>query len=103
VETLKSYMENEKENTDANVFKNLELSEKDMKVLKVTILSEDVSIPSLINLVLRERAGNVIKEENKEELEMRGYITEKGNITDIGKTFVGSDEVKERLSKLLDE
>lgn len=101
MDTLKEYMEKTKEQTDIDVFESLELSEKDMKVLKTITLSEEISLSALINLVLREKAGNAIKDENKEELEMRGYITEKSNITDAGKAYIETDEVKERLNKLL--
>ena len=100
--TLKDFMENDKEKTEQEQFNGYGLTESDIKVLKANVLSEDVPVPALINLVLREKAGNVIKEENKEDLLLREYINESGNVTEKGKEYINSDEVKEKLSKLLD-
>ena len=100
--TLKDYMEKTKEKTEQELFNSLELSENDIKVLKSNILSEEVPIPALVNLILREKAGKVIKEENKEDLLLRELISENGNVTDKGREYINSDEIKEKLSKLLD-
>jgi len=100
--SLKEYIINEQEKkADENVFESLELTEKEKRILKATVLNEELSIPSLVNIILRDKAGNVIKEENKEELLIREFITENGNITEKGKAYIESEEVKERLNKLL--
>jgi len=100
--SLKEYIINEQEKkADENVFESLDLTEKEKRILKATVLNEELSIPSLVNIILRDKAGNVIKEENKEELLIREFITENGNITEKGKAYIESEEVKERLNKLL--
>ena len=99
--SLKDYMKKEiEQKKDENVFESLslELSENEMRILKRTIINEELSIPSLVNIILRDKAGNVIKEENKEELLIREFITENGNITEKGKAYIESEEVKERLN-----
>ena len=100
MDTLKEYMEEQKK-SDEDVFNELELNEHDKQVLKVVTLSERVSVPALVNLVLREKDGQIIKEENKEELLLRKYISDKGNITEEGKVYIESTETKNRINGLL--
>lgn len=105
--TLKDYMEKSKEVeqtvSEKEIFNSLELNENELRALKSTIISKDLTIPALVNLVLREKNGNIIKEENKEELLIRGFINESGNITEEGKLHIESDEIKEKLNRLLNE
>jgi len=102
---LKDFMneqaEKSKPKSDEEIFSDLELDESDLNALKTMTLTPEPTLSALINLVLRERAGRVIKEENKEELLLRNFINEKGNITIEGKTYIETEEVKNRLNKLL--
>lgn len=100
---LKEYMKDSVSKTDSEQFKSLELSEKDKHVLKSTTINSEPTVSALVNLVLREKAGNVIKEENREYLFLRGFISENDNITRAGKDYIETDEVKERLNKLLQD
>lgn len=100
--TLKDYMESQKK-SEGKIFEELELSDNDKKILKSVTLDEHLSIPALVNLVLRLKDGQIIKEENKEELLLRNFITEKGNVTNEGKLYIESDETKQRLINLMNE
>ena len=102
--SLKRYM-TEKElakqkSSDKEIFNKLGLNEKEVFALKASSLSSEISVTSLINLVLREKLGNIIKEENREELLLRGYINESDTITDKGLSFINEDSTVERLRKL---
>jgi len=105
--SLKAFMneqdEKKREKTDVEIFKSLELTENDLKTLKFSTISKEISVSALINLILQEKAGNIIKEENKEELIFRGFITKNGNITESGKLYIETEEVRIKIDKLLNE
>jgi len=59
--TLKDFMDKDKK-SDKEIFEEMKLTESDMKILKIRYLSEDLGIPALVNLVLREKASHINKE-----------------------------------------
>lgn len=104
---LSEYKKNKNEllrkKSDEEQFDEIDLTLEEIQILKVKVLEEQISIPCLVDLVLLEKAGRDIKKENKKELLLRGYIDRSLKITEAGKTFVESEEVKDRLGKLLNE
>jgi len=89
--------------SDKQQFNDLDLNEKDLRAIQTVCLESNISIAALINLILRHKNGNVIKEENREELLIRGLIKENDDVSEAGEIYIESDEVKERLKKILED
>lgn len=86
-------------------FESLNLSKDDLleikKIALSDILSEDISISELVDLVLLQKTGKTVKEKNREGLLIREYVDREGKITKQGRLYLEFDETKERLQKLL--
>lgn len=104
---LKDYMTEQeeiiKESSDKEVFEDLKLSDKEKNILRCTVLKEEISIPALVDLILNIKANKNIKDENIEELELRGYIDKDGYVTEQANMFLDLETTKQRIKKLLDE
>ena len=86
-------------------FESLKLSKDDLleikKIALSDILSEDINISELVDLVLLQKTGKSVKDKNKEGLLIREYIDRDGKITKQGRLYLEFDETKTRLQKLL--
>lgn len=98
--TLKEFID-EQNKSDKDVFNELEISKHEYNVLKYINEKSDLSVPSLVNLILHENDRQEIKEDSKDELLIRKYIDENSKITEIGKEYLQSKETKYRISELL--
>jgi hypothetical protein len=99
------YTEETKVQSDKNkdcMMESINIDEKDIKMLKLySENKEDISIPSLIDLVLLNLKDKSVKSENFDELKIFKMITEDGSITSSGKTYLESVDTKERLKVIL--
>lgn len=78
------------------------LNESDLNMLKIySSNSSEISIPSLVDLVLLNIKGKVVNENNRDELLMFKMINEDGLVTNTGKMYLESIETKDRLKKIL--
>jgi hypothetical protein len=86
------------------MMESINIDEKDIKMLKLySENQEDISIPSLIDLVLLNLKDKSVKSENYDELKMFKMITVDGSITTSGKTYLESADAKERLKTILND
>lgn len=92
-----------KNSTDEKLKKEINtLNESDVNILTMYSSNQkEISIPSLIDLVLLNIKGKSIKNENIDELLMFGMVTKDGMITKNAKTYLESDNTKERLKTIL--
>lgn len=79
----------------------VELCENDVKVLKYYSTQNDIDIPTLVSLVLKEKTNKTIKESHIFDLKLRKYIDENGDITNDGSAYLAEDSTKNRIKELL--
>lgn len=93
--------------TKVEIVKNeeekLSLSEKEIKALRFYSTDEDLSIPALVSLVLKDKAKKSIKESYLYDLQLRNLVDDNGEVTDDGKTYLESEHTKKRILDLLEE
>lgn len=78
------------------------IDESDLNVLKIYSSDQkEISIPSLIDLVLLNTKGKSIKSENYDELKMFNMVDVESNITEEAKAYLESSSTKERLNSIL--
>lgn len=81
----------------------LTLSEKEIKALRFYSTDEDLSIPALVSLVLKDKAKKSVKESYLYDLQLRELVDKDGEITDDGKLYLESEHTKKRIKDLLEE
>lgn len=81
----------------------LDLSEKEIKALRYYSTDEDLSIPALVSLVLKDKAKKSIKESYLYDLQLRNLVDDSGDITSDGKLYLESEHTKKRILSLLEE
>lgn len=81
----------------------LSLSEKEFKALKYYSTDEDLSIPALVSLVLKDKIGKSVKESYVYDLQLRGLVNDNCEITEDGKLYLESEHTKKRITDLLEE
>lgn len=91
--------------TEQEEFESLDLnSEELMEIKKLAlkdILSEDLAISELVDLVLLSKKNKPVKEKNFENLLIREYVDNDGKITKTGRMYLEFDDVKARLRKIV--
>ena len=86
-----------------NEEEKLSLSEKEIKALRYYSTDEDLSIPALVSLVLKDKAKKSVKESYLYDLQLRNLVDEDGEITSDGKLYLESEYTKKRIQSLLEE
>ena len=81
----------------------LSLSEKEIKALRFYSTDEDLSIPALVSLVLKDKAKKSIKESYLYDLQLRNLVDNDGEVTNDGKIYLESEHTKKRILDLLEE
>ena len=93
----------ETKDVEAKVEEKLTLSEKEIKALRFYSTDEDLSIPALVSLVLKDKAKKSVKESYLYDLQLRELVDKDGEITDDGKLYLESEHTKKRIKDLLEE
>ena len=93
----------ETKDAEAKVEEKLTLSEKEIKALRFYSTDEDLSIPALVSLVLKDKAKKSVKESYLYDLQLRELVDKDGEITDDGKLYLESEHTKKRIKDLLEE
>ena len=93
----------ETKDVEAKVEEKLTLSEKEIKALRFYSTDEDLSIPALVSLVLKDKAKKSVKESYLYDLQLRELVDNDGEITDDGKLYLESEHTKKRIKDLLEE